>query len=111
MVRAKGLLAEQRALTDRFAQQVSALGVANQQTKDATTKSLTLTLLASAEVVERDLEAYSDLLEKLLSGSVPSTELVRTIGTSAVTLSKDLQTLGVTLNQLSAHFAAYQAAQ
>src|SRR3989344_6098125 len=77
VVRAKMLVAEQRTLYENFSVHLTDLAIANQSTTDTTTKSLTLAVLASAEPVKTRLATYIQKLELMLSGSVPSSDLIR----------------------------------
>jgi len=72
IVQAKHRVAVQKAQVARLGQDLTALSVANQQTKDPTTKAQTLDLVTKGQALQTQLSSYTTALDQLLSGSVPT---------------------------------------
>jgi hypothetical protein len=104
VVKAKTLVAQQKALSAQFAQHLTALNVSNQKTPDVVTKSLTQAMLSAGQPVPTDFNAYLATLDQLLSGSVPSAALIQDMGAKANVFSGDLSTFGSSMQKLLLHF-------
>ena len=63
-------------MASKFAQSLSALSAANQSTLDAITKSETQILIAKGQALQSSVSAYFNVLDRLLSGAMPSQALV-----------------------------------
>jgi hypothetical protein len=71
---AKTLIRAQEAALTAMAGHVASLGVANQSTPDAVTKSLTADFIAASNASNTTLVAYVRALDQLLSGSIPTAQ-------------------------------------
>ena len=109
VVEAKVLVAQQKQIASSYAQHLTALTAANQQTPDAITKSMTQTLIAAATPIQSDLVTYTGFLDQLLSGSVPSTGVVTGLNTSGKQLGADITAFGTAFAPLSQRFKDYAA--
>jgi hypothetical protein len=105
-VKAKILLAQETSYTASFAQYLTALSVANQATQDAQTKSLTDTLLDLGQRSQSDLSVYFQLLNGLLSGSVPTQEQIQKTTTQSRTVVADVSAFKDALTPLLQRFQA-----
>lgn len=86
IIQAKGQVATQRARVSQLGQDLTALSAANQDTTDATTKSQTADLITRGQSLQTGLSSYTDALEELLSGSVPSAAQVQALKDEATRL-------------------------
>lgn len=106
IVQAKLLVSQQKTLSSTFAQDLSDLASANQTVPDAVTKSLTQTLVSSGRPISTDLNSYLALLDQLLSGTPPSSELVSHVLAGAQKLADDLKAFSAALAPITARFTA-----
>lgn len=107
VVQAKVLVAQQKQIAASYAQHLTALTAANQQTPDAITKSMTLTLISAATPIQSDLVSYTGFLDQLLSGSVPSPDVVTGLNASGKQLGADITAFGAVFAPLSQRFKDY----
>lgn len=86
IVQAKAQVATQHERVAVLGQDLTALGAANQSTTDATTKSQTTELIAQGQALQAALQAYTDTLDQLLSGSVPTPAQIQSVQDQATAL-------------------------
>lgn len=106
VVEAKTLLAQQKAITARLGQDISALSAANMQTTDAQTKQLTSVIITASGPLISDLASYNSELDQLLSGAVPSAALVTSVAQTGGRLADDAKALGTAMAPLTERFKA-----
>jgi|GEM_PF-6757034 len=110
VVQAKVLVAQQKQIAASYAQHLTALSAANQQTPDAITKSMTQTLITAATPIQSDLVTYTGFLDQLLSGSVPSPDVITGLSASGKQLGADIKAFGAAFAPLSQRFKDYMVA-
>lgn len=86
IVQAKAQVGIQSSRVARLGQDITALNVANQNTSDPRTKSQTIDLVKQGQSLQTALQSYTDTLNQMLSGSVPTAEQVQSLKDQATTL-------------------------
>lgn len=103
-IQIKTLIAKEKEITVSLGQDLVALSVANQQTKDAVTKSLTQDLISTGNIFRDNLPAYFDQLDSIFSGEPPSKEKIAQVTASAQTTTDNLTQFRAKFQLILDHF-------
>lgn len=105
-IQIKTLIAQEKQITNDFGQHLVALSVANQESKDAVTKSLTQDLISAGNAFRAGLPPYFEALDGIFSSPTPSSDEVARVTALTQKTIEDLNTFKVKLQLVLDHFKA-----
>lgn len=105
-IQIKTLIAQEKQITNDFGQHLVALSVANQDSKDAVTKSLTQDLISAGNAFRAGLPAYFEALDGIFSSPTPSSDEVARVTSLTQKTIEDLTTFKAKLQLVLDHFKA-----
>lgn len=106
IVQAKALLADEKVYVSNISRNLNALSMANLQTTDAQTKTMTNALIDTGNAYYTALATYTASLDKLLSGAAPTADDLIAINTQANAVKNAAAAFDAKAQILFEHFAA-----
>jgi hypothetical protein len=108
VVDAKARIAAQGLRVSQFGADLTALSSASQKVPDAVTKTTTLDLVAKGQALQASLQTYTQSLDALLSGAMPTQQQVDGIKSQSATLEAHASDFVAVIQSLERHFGVPQ---